>query len=74
MTKQLEAVLREVLNQPAKGNLAYAQSYTRAIFEADMRGRELKCQLGYVLVNLSYWKGFEARRVKKIIIKEAHIL
>lgn len=64
--KVIEAEIHNLFNiillQPAKGYMSYAHTYAKTGLE--MRGRELRTQVLYVLNNLQGWKGDIARGVK----------
>ena len=44
--------------------ISYAQSYAKTAIDNDMYGFMLRCQLSYVLNNLSGWRGPTATKVK----------
>ncbi len=71
MNKQLETALRVVLSIKKNiGNNAYAIAYARTaleFFPEDASKKAMKVQVRYVLSNLQYWRGEEARATKKVL-------
>ena len=79
MDAQLKAALQRVQQLPDNvGFNAYAKTYARAALHnpytgKEMEGDELKTQLLYVLNNLTYWRGEEARQAKSLLKKFAGV-
>lgn len=75
MPDELKSALRTVLREcPSSGYGEYAKAYARAallhpITGEPMRGVELRTQVLYVLSNLTYWRGENARRIKMTLKK-----
>lgn len=66
MNPEIKELLSTILNQKhTEGKLtAYAQTYAKAAIDLGMDGFMLRCQLLYVLNNLSGWRGPTAIKVK----------
>lgn len=56
-----------VLAAEDTGFNSYAKAYAHAIFDMQMHGEALRVQVLYVLSNLQYWRGYEARGVKQLL-------
>ena len=66
--QKVKNVFRVIMEQDAsKGYMAYAQTYAQGGLNLDVKGETLKVQVLYVLNNLQYWRGDEARRCKKVL-------
>ncbi len=64
--QRVKNVFRVILTQKATpGFMEYAQAYAQAGLE--LEGEALKVQVMYVMCNLQYWRGDEARRCKKVL-------
>ena len=59
---EVKKILKKILKLPDKGFIPYAKSYARA--GLGMTGYELKIQVLYILNNLVFWRGEEARTAK----------
>ena len=66
MQTEVTELLQTILNvKNTEGKLiSYAQHYAVVAIELDMDGFMLKCQLSYVLNNLTGWRGPTAAKVK----------
>ncbi len=47
----------------------YAKTYAYAALKRELGEKATICQINYILSNLSYWRGEEARKTKKIILE-----
>ena len=66
LEKQVKEVLKQILLvESDTGFLPYAKGYSRKALS--MTGEALRIQVIYVLNNLQYWRGKEARAAKKIL-------
>ncbi len=45
----------------------YAKTYAYAALKRELGEKATICQIDYILSNLSYWRGEEARETKKIM-------
>jgi hypothetical protein len=66
---QLKEALEKILTIDARsGNNGYAIAYARtALAFPEMSNQSMKMQVRYVISNLQYWRGEEARETKKIL-------
>lgn len=66
LEKQVKEVLKQILLiESDTGFLPYAKGYsTKGL---SLTGESLRIQVIYVLDNLQYWRGKEARAAKKIL-------
>ena len=70
MEEELRKALGTVTSQDDNlANMPQAITYARACLVIGMEGLELKTQLLYVLTNLTYWRGEEAKETKAILKK-----
>ncbi len=64
--ERVKNIFRTILTQKATpGFMEWAQAYAKDGIE--MEGEYFKTQVLYVLCNLQYWRGDEARRCKKVL-------
>jgi len=79
MDEELKKALDKVLQLPDNvGYNTYAKAYATAALcnpytHKRMEGDELRTQLLYILNNLTYWRGEEARQTKQTLKKYAGI-
>lgn len=71
MNPEIKELLSTIIHQKhTEGKLiAYAQTYAKAAIDLGMDGFMLRCQLLYVLNNLSGWRGPMAVKVKSRLRK-----
>lgn len=74
MEKELKDALKKVLTLDDSGFKDYAKAYAKAALNSpvthyEMEGEGLKIQVNYVLSNLGYWRGPEAKATKAVFKK-----
>jgi hypothetical protein len=69
MNEQLKNALEKVIKiKKNVGNNAYAIAYVQTVlWISNPSEKTMKCQVRYILSNLQYWRGEEARETKKVL-------